>query len=405
MARDYGAYGGNDSDNNSSSDDDNGGDDSARDMNLTITPYAEFEGELVKVFGNSNRFGQSLGVAFEDLELIDGCLYHDPDKDNYKLFSWKAVLGMMPGEGDFESGDANQFLVKTYGSTEKRYELVEAVHPDKDDPVPIGNACLWYSGSSAHGPKSASKTLAKILTQDGRNAMIEEDDWYDSLSKADQRRADLDPDDDKYLSWVSGWLADTSGDNLCRDDLEGRRFNFFEVKKDSNNSDRKYHHPIVEDSVTGTTVTVDNNVSSGEQGTLDGDGEAEPAPATDGGTAAAEPAQDTGPSRREDLENMEYSALQTLGSETDGATGSGSTEEIIQSIIDAENGVPAAQTEEGVPEPITDFVSSVEQFSDFTRERAETLLEDFVTDDGLPLTQDLVDDFGGQDAVLSEAGY
>lgn len=400
MARDYGSYG-NDDDNSGN----NSGSDDVRDMNLTLTPYAEIEGELVKVFGNENRFGQSLGVAFEDVELVDGCLYHDPEKDNYKVFSWKAVVGMMPGDGDFESGDANQFLMKTYGSTEKRYELVEAVHPDKDEPVAIGNACLWYSGSSQHGPKSASKTLSKILTQDGRDAMVEEDDWYDSLSDADQARADLSPDDDDYLSWITGWLADTSGDDLLRSDLQGRRFNFFEVKKPSNNSDRKYHHPIVEDSVTGTTVTVDNNVSSGQQGTLDGDDEAEATAATDGGTAAAAPAQETGPSRREELEAMAYSDLQSLGSETEGAKGNGSTEEIIDSIIDAENGVPAAQTTEGVPEPISDFVSSVDQFSDFTRERAETLLEDFVTDDGLPLTQDMVDDFGGKGAVLAEAGY
>ena len=352
MARNYGNYG-NDDDNsgNNSGSSDNG----AEDKNLTLTPFAEIEGKLVKVFGNDNRFGQSLGISWEDVKLVDGCLYHDPDKDNYKVFSWKSVIGMMPGEGDFSSDDANDFLMKTYGTTEKRYELVTAVHPDEDEPESIGNALMWYSGSQKYGPKSASKTLSKILTQMGRDMMVEEDDWYDSLSAAEQARADLPDDDDDFLSWITGWLADTSGDNCLRSDLQGRRFNFFEVKKPSNNSDRHYHHPIVEDSETEIQVTVDNTAGGSEtQGTLAGDEGGEKAKATDGGAAAA---------------------------------------------------VPEAQSEEGIPEPVNDFVSSVAQFSDFTRERAETLLEDFITDDGLPLTQDLVDDFGGKDEVLAEAGY
>lgn len=403
MARNYNQYASSDNDNSGSdSDGDSGGKDYPEDKNLTLTPYAEIQGALVKVFGNENFYGHSLGISWEDVQLTNGCLYHDPDKDNYKIFSWKAVVGMDPGEGDFDAGDANKFLMKTYGSTEKRYELVEAVHPDKDDPVEIGNAVMWYSGSNAHGPKSASKTLSKILTDKGRDMFVEEDDWYDGLSASDQKLADLDPTHEDHLSWITGWLSDTSNENRLRSDLEGRRFNFFEVKKDSNNSDRKYHHPIVEDAQTETLVAMDNDASdsSGEKassetsGTLDGSGEGETATATDGGQ-----------SRREELEAMDYSDLQSLGSETEGATGSGSTEDIIQGILDAEDGVPAAQTQSGVPEAITDFVSSVGQFSDFTRDRAETLLEDFITDDGLPLTQDLVDDFGGNDAVLAEAGY
>jgi len=154
-------------------------------------------------------------------------------------------------------------------------------------------------------------------------------------------------DDGDVSADIKNWLTATSpADDLARADLSGRRFSFFEVKKESNNSDRHYHHPIVEDVETGTQVTVDNSADSASQGTLDG----EAAATTDGGA-------------------------------------------------------PAAQTTEGVPEPVSDFVSSVAQFDDFTEDRAATLLNDFITDDGLPLTQDLVDDFGGESAVLAEAGY
>ena len=326
MARNYGNYSDDESSGNNSGSSSSG--DGEDDKNLTITPFAEIEGTLGKVFGNDNRFGQSLGLSWEDVEVVDGCLYYDSEKDKHKLFSWKDVIGMMPGEGDFTSDDANQFLVKNYGGTEKRYELVEAVHPDDDEPVNIGNVVMWYSGSDEYGPKSASKTLAQILTTHGREMVVRDDD------------GDVSAD-------IKNWLTATSpADDLARADLSGRRFSFFEVKKESNNSDRHYHHPIVEDVETGTQVTVDNSADSASQGTLDG----EAAATTDGGA-------------------------------------------------------PAAQTTEGVPEPVSDFVSSVAQFDDFTEDRAATLLNDFITDDGLPLTQDLVDDFGGESAVLAEAGY
>ena len=332
MARDYGNYDDEGSSENSGDDNDGGNGSGEEDKNLILTPYAEIEGDLAKVFGNDNAFGQSLGISWENVELVDGCLYFDSEKNKYKVFAWKDVVGMDPGEGDFSSEDANQFLVKNYGGTEKRYELVEAVHPDQDEPVAIGGAIMWYGGSDEYGPKSASKTLAQILTQPGREMVV--------------RDADGNVSEDN-----KNWLTETSAADVTRSDLKGRRFAFFEIKKDSNSSDRKFHHPIVEDVKTGTQVTANNNSDENEtQGTLDADDGVETAAATDGGA-------------------------------------------------------PAAQTEAGVPEPISDFVSSVGQFDDFTQERAANLLEDFIGDDGLPLTQDLVDDFGGVDAVLAEAGY
>lgn len=388
MARNYGDYGGsNDNDNNSGSDD-GYDDDGEPDKNLTVTPFAEIQGTLEKVFGNENTFGQSLGISWENVELVDGCLYHDPEKDNYKVFSWKDVVGVMPGESEFTSDDANKFLVKNYGGTEKRYELVTAVHPDHDDPEDIGGAVMWYSGGD-YGPKSAAKTLAQLLTTRGRNMVVRDDN--DNVSED-----------------INNWLTDTSGSDLTRPDLEGRRLAFFEIKKESNSSDRMYHHPIVEDVETGSNITVNNDANSDStQGSLTGENGAEAA--ADGGTVAAQGNGSGGPtageSRREELEAMSYTELQSLGAETEGASGNGTKDEIVEAILDAENGIPVAETETGVPEPITDFVSSVDQFDDFTEDRARTLLDDFVEDDGLPLTQDLVDDYGGREAVLAEAGF
>mgnify|MGYP006287287463 FL=1 len=239
MSYDYSAYAnGNDNDNSGSS---NGGGSSGSGQSKTVavTPNATIEGDLTKVFGNANQWGQSLGISWEDAELVDGCLYHDPDKDKYKVFSWKEVVGITPKEDEDMTADAaNQYLVKNYGGTEKRYELVKAVIGGKDDPAEIGEIIMWYSGSAEYGAKSASVTLAKILTKFGNDAVVEREN-------------------------VNNWLIDNSGDNILREDLQGRRFAFFEVKRDSNQSDYKYQHPIVIDTQTDSKVVVQNSSSAG----------------------------------------------------------------------------------------------------------------------------------------------
>ncbi|WP_200531585.1 MULTISPECIES: hypothetical protein [unclassified Halorubrum] len=322
---DYNSYEQDSGNNNSGSD--NSGGSNEPDKNLTITPYAPIEGEMTRVFGNANSWGQSLGIAMENVELVDGCLYHDPEKGKFKVFSWRDVVGIDPNDPEapeVSADDANQFLVKNYGGTEKRYELVEAVvMANDDDPADLGNVIMWYGGSDRFGPKSASKTLAKILTTHGRDAVVDDSD-------------------------IHNWLADTSGDNILRGDLQGRRVGFFEVKKQSNQSDRKYHHPIVKDVETGADVTVANNTAS-EQGTLDGgnapaeDGDAEPEAVADGGAAAAQE-------------------------------------------------VPAA---------IEDFISTCQTLGYDDEEKAEALLGDLVEDAGNDLTENLVEDFGGREAVVA----
>ncbi|NUC72590.1 hypothetical protein HTZ84_09755 [Haloterrigena sp. SYSU A558-1] len=326
---DYNSYEQDSGNNNSGSDSDSSGGSNEPDKNLTITPYAPVEGEITRVFGNSNNWGQSLGVAMENVELVDGCLYHDPEKGKFKVFSWREVVGIDPATPDapeVSADDANQFLVKNYGGTEKRYELVEAVvMANDDDPVSIGNTIMWYGGSDRFGPKSASKTLAKILTTYGREMVVDDSD-------------------------IHNWLADTSGENVLRPDLQGRRFGFFEVKKQSNQSDRKYHHPIVKDAETGVDVTV-QNANDGQQGTLGG------------GNAPAEEEE---------------------------------TEAEPEAVAD---GGPAMASE--VPPAIEDFISTCQTLGYDDEEKAETLLADLVEDAGNDLTENMVEEFGGEDAVVA----
>lgn len=312
MSYNYAAY--SDDDTQTDSTDAPSGSGSRQDnINLAMVPHAAIEGTLTKVFGNQNANGQSIGIVMDDVELVDGCLYYDADKDKHKVFPWTDVVGMGPDHDDFE-GNANKFLMKTYGSTEKRYELVESVVPEEDEPAPIGSVIMWYSGYKENGPKAASVTLAKVLTRQGRDMVLSKDD-------------------------INNWLADTSNENVLRADLQDRRVAFFEVKKDSNTSDRKFHHPIVIDTETDATITVAN-----------GGG--------DGGAQSDEAAAD--------------------GDESGDAT----------------------DEADGTPEPISDFIATCESLGFDDRERAQTLLDDLVADEGNDLTADMVDEFGGTDAVL-----
>lgn len=323
---DYSTYA--DEDNTQTNSGNNSGSSGSDDaMNLTMVPHAAIEGDLVKVFGNDNSFGQSLALVFENIQLVDGCLYYDAEKDKNKVFPWKDIVGMTPEEADdLTADDANKFLVKNYATTEKRYELVDAVVPEQDDPIEIGDAVMWYSGSEDHGPKAASRTLAKILTEQGRDMVIEEEDCTTD-------------------SYIQGWLADTSAENCLRSDLQDRTFAFFEVKKDSNSSNRQYHHPIVVDTQTGAQVTVAN-------------------------------ATDNTPN--------------TENTESDDTPASEPTE--------SDSGVQVQE----VPAPVADFIETCGSIGFTNRERAATLLADLTADEGNPLTAEIVAEYGGEDAVLDE---
>ena len=377
---DYDTYESGDNSENSGSDDSgSSGGSYEPDVNLTVTPYAPIEGTITRVFGNQNSWGQSLGIKMENVVLKDGVLYLDPEKGKHKAFNWEEVAGVMPSEDHpVSKDDANKFLTKNYGGTSKRYELVGAtVMANGDDPVEVGDVVLWYGGSDQYGPKSAAKTLSKVLTSLGRNATVDESD-------------------------IHNWLSDTTGDNILRDDLQGKEVAFFEVKKQSNQSDRQYHHPIVKDLQTGADVTVRNADSEGgQQAVADGSGVAAESPSdaspsgTIGGDSEDDSASEEGFSRSE-LEAMSYNDLQTLAANTEGVSGNGKKEELVEGILATTGGSGAAEN----PAPVEDFISTCQNLGYTERSRAEGLLTDLINDAGNDMTLTMVESVGGTDAVL-----
>lgn len=254
------------------------------DPSLKVTPYTMIEMESDRVFGVSTPYGHSLGINLDDVEIIDGALYIDMAADDdedvtLKLFSWKEATGYSVDEaldrGEEPSAeDAPNVLPKTYGDTQKTYELVgarvmeetdddgnvilesssrvrdynvsdagEVTFGDFDDlggePFNIGGAVMWY-GASDYGPTATSQRLASMMTRFGSEAVVTEDGI--------------------------NWLRDTSGDNIIRDDLQGRRLRLIVVRRQSSEAeDRAWNLPILEDVKTGERVTYDNT-SEGDSG-------------------------------------------------------------------------------------------------------------------------------------------
>jgi hypothetical protein len=341
------------------------------DVTLKIEANTTIEGTLTEVFGTENQRGQSLAVKFEDAVVLDGCLYRDTEYDDrYKLFSWQEVMGRDPSPDFIPSpDDCNQYLMKNYMGNEKTYEFVGArrqaveTEPDFDDdlleraqdgdagaqqafaeawenftpevvaeaepvePVPIaeGKTVMWYGGSQRFGPKSASKTLAQTLTEPGRNMVI--------------RNADGEVSDN-----VNSWITDTTKENIVREDLEGRRFAFFEVNRKSNTSGNWFKHPYVVDVQTDETVLP----------------------------------------RRED----EQAELSQPAS-TDGGA-----------VTETQD-----QDQDDVPEPVADFITHATKlgFGPGDEAEAAAFLNDLLVEPNSGLTQEMVDDYGGEDAVIAAA--
>lgn len=324
------------------------------DFEFIFTPYVTIDTNINRVFGTGSEFGQSLGINFENIELVDGTLYADPEKEKFKLFSWQRAADMTPAER-FERGDdpdvddAPEFMRRTYFGSDKEYELVAARVPeltDEDgdivveatsksrdvefgeeegavelgdweshggDLIDLPNAITWWSGNDDNGPSVSAVTLAETLTHYGEDIINDEEDNFN-------------------------WLNDTSGDNILRNDLEDRRVRFFVVRKPG--EDFKYNLPIVEDLDTGEQVKPDNRSTSGGSGNED----------------------------------------------------SGSDSAVAEA---------AAQDSGTYPEPLADFISSGRDL-ELDGGRAATLLEDMVEDETTSLTWDMVEDNGGEDAIIEQ---
>jgi hypothetical protein len=319
---------------------------------VRFTPYTTIEAVIGGAYGSDSQYGQSLGVAFDDVELTDGALYADVDKGRYKLFSWQRAADMTPTErlerGDEPSvDDAPDFMRKTYFGNDKEYELVAARVPeltdddgsvlveassktrsvsfttdgadfgeweylDGDKPE-LPNLITWEDGTDENGATVTAQTIAETITSLGDDAVVDADDVYN-------------------------WLADTSTDNILRDDLEGRRIRFFIVQRDGD--DYTYNLPIIEDVATGERIQPNNRDDGSDTGN------------SDSGTA--------------------------------------------QSVEDV-----AEQDAGTYPEPIADFISSGRNL-ELTEQRANTLLDQMVEDSDNSITMDMVNENGGRDEIIGQ---
>jgi len=304
------------------------------------------------VFGNQTEWGtESLGVVWHDVELTDGLLYFDAETGKYKMFSWASATGLSPLDAhergmDFSAEDADEVISREYFGEQKTYELVAAaVEPvegtdieassryrrveevedgipsftewtdNGGDPVPFPyEFTSWHDGSDDYGPSAATKSLASTLTEYGDEIVTDEDD-------------------------ISNWLADTSGDNLLREDLRGERVEFFLVNKTSEDG-YPYQESVFFDE-EGVQVVPDNRPS-------------EDAPST------SEPAG-----------GDSNSALTT-----------------------------ASDSERSYPEPVADFISTGDGIQ-LDEERANELLDDMIGDPDTSLTRELVEE-AGRERVIDE---
>lgn len=237
---------------------------------IKTTPHASLEFEVERVFGTAHPdFGQSLGIAVTNATVTDGALYRDADKGTYKLFSLKEAGATKPADAvergmEVTTDDVDVVLNKSPLGHDKTYDLVGVVVPeytDEDGEVVIegssmvrsveetedgdlefgewedlggepfdieGELIMWQSGNDEYGPSSASKRLAQVLTEFGTDAIVDEGDLHN-------------------------WLADTSGEDIGRDDLEDRPVEFFKVIRTSEDG-YNYHRPVVRDLKTGEEI-------------------------------------------------------------------------------------------------------------------------------------------------------
>lgn len=318
-------------------------------VELRITPYTTIEVEVDAAFGTDSDYGQSFGVNLTDVTLQDGVVLVNPkgDGDNvYKVFSWKDVYGRSASEtlerGDELTADeAPEVETRTYFGDTYTYELVAARVPEITDedgdvvleasslyrpheisgdgsidfeetqdlggePVDLPDAVSWYNGNSDYGPSTTASVMARTLSEMGEDVIADDEDLF-------------------------GWLADTSGDNLLRADLEDRRVQIFQVRRDGD--EYSYNLPIIVDVKTGEQIQ---------------------------------------PSERGD---------------------SGNDDSGLESAREADAG--------SQPEPIAEFISSGRNLN-LNEKRANGLLDELVGDTDSPLTGEMVDDFGGREALVEQ---
>lgn len=220
------------------------GDSGSSSESIKLEPPCMVRVTLDGVFSTKSRYGQSLGVGFNDVSLVDGILAEDTDSGNMKVLSWDAEMSVPTIDENTSVSDLPEHVQRNYVGNTYEYEVLEArLEEDEDigygsDPeeeIEIGDF-VFFTGATDDGPKSASKTLAKILSSQGSEAVVDEDSQ-------------------------DAWLGE---DVAMRDDLMGREVIIAMTKRESDETGRTFHHPYVLDGKTRAPIFVDNTTDDSE---------------------------------------------------------------------------------------------------------------------------------------------
>lgn len=232
----------------------NDNDQNENDAQLKINPLTAIRGSIDRLVSASGPYGQSLGIVFRDVQLLDGVLMvrtdtQGTDNEKLKLFNWEQ-MGFDEGD-DYTSDDAPERHAETFRETYK-YELVAAVSElAGEEPVAMPDFITWESGGEQ--PSSSAKRLARLLSVQGSAAVLDE-------------------------STINGWL---DSNVELRGDLEGRELEYWKEVREG--EEFEFHFPVLMDAETGSEVTMNNSASPA---VAESEASAE-ATVTDGGAAVA----------------------------------------------------------------------------------------------------------------------
>lgn len=250
-------YGGNDNGNNGSNGS-NDWDDRAR---LSLPQSAAIEGAIQRISQNTHdRFGTSLIVNMDDVELIDGILMErTDDSEKLKVFSWEdfgfdrdddgiaqVPEDEIPRRQSIDVGN-NTYSYKTIDSA------IEGAEGRPGESVFVGDVEMFL------GSTSKGRSLAKVLSTHGDDAVSEEDDeWNDDFK------------------WLNNDVAE------LRDEIAERKIELFfkpvtyETTNDNDETvERSFSRAILLDSKTGERIPPLGEVSGEVESSTEEDTDAD----------------------------------------------------------------------------------------------------------------------------------
>lgn len=237
----------------------NNGDD-YDDKNLKVEAPCKVRATLDSVFTSQSPYGQSLGINFKDVSVVDGILSHslkdengdpdqtgEPDEGVFKVLSWQAESSIPVIQEDTTPDDLPEIVQRNYVGDNYYYDVQGArLEEDPDgvgnpnvpeDKIPVHGSMVYFAGANSNGPKSASKTLSKILCAQGNDVVI---------------------DEDSQDEWVDP-------DAALREDLVGREIILVMTTRKSDETGRNFNHPFVLDAKTEVPIFVSNEVPEEEE--------------------------------------------------------------------------------------------------------------------------------------------